>query len=786
MVMLRRYAGLAAIALLGVLTSSCADDPTDPPAPTGSLQVAIAGLPDTIDAAVTLSGPGGFSETIKGSKTVAALVPGTYTIAAARVTTSIATFVPAFESLQLTVGANSVSQATVVYAVSTGSLSLIVAGVPPDVPGKVQVVGPNGFRDSVSSTRTLGNLAQGVYTISVGEVNKGLNIYSPKTGEFVVTIAPSITPSRATVEYLLVTGTLNVNVHGLPDGVRAAFSVSGPVYTATGAGSLTLEGLRQGRYSIVASAVGSGASLHNPSPASQSVAVIAGSAAVANVNYSAAQPAPGLNLTIDAVQVQQVVQSYGGTVPTIAGRDALLRVFVRASEPNAHAPAVRVNLYDGLQLVSTQTISAPAGSVPVSAVEGTLTSSWNLALPASLIRPGLRVLAEVDPGNAIAETAENDNMWPTSGTPLALDVRATAPLAVRIVPITITASGLTGNVTAAHLALYESAARQLLPLSTITTELRPAFTSSAPALQPNDINGAWVQVLSELNALRAAEGSQAHYYGVVKVPYSAGLVGISYLPSFAAIGHDTLPNATATFVHELGHHFGRLHAPACGAGGFDANYPHAGGTIGAWGFDAASMTLRPPSTSDIMGYCDGRWISDYTFTGILGYRATQLSAAVAMAAKAPQRGLLIWGRIGAQGLVLEPAFEVDAPALLPNSAGPHRLEILDGSGRVAWSAAFRGERTIDTPWSEEHFAFVVPLASLRGDGAARIRLASYARQVELRPATSPRGVLVRDSRTGAILALGRSGSVDLKVLGRELDLTLSDGVRSIRRRVVVR
>jgi hypothetical protein len=348
----------------------------------------------------------------------------------------------------------------------------------------------------------------------------------------------------------------------------------------------------------------------------------------------------------------------------------------------------------------------------------------------------------------------------------------------------------------------------------MTTELRPAFTSSAPPLQANDANGSWVQVLSELNALRAAEGSQAHYYGVVKLPYTAGVVGISYLPSFAAIGHDTMPNAASTFVHELGHHFGRLHAPACGAGGQDANYPHAGGTIGAFGFDAASMSLLPPTTTDIMGYCDGRWMSDYTFTGILAYRASQANVAASLApAAAAPRGLLVWGRIGERGVTLEPSFEVDAPARLPRARGPHRLEIVNESGRVVWSAAFAGERTTDSPSDEEHFAFVVPLAALGDQPVARVRLVANGRRAELEPgavkmaaddfspvarrvsgsrarlswlAGAGRGVLVRDAGTGAILAIGRTRALDLMTGSRELDLTFSDGVRSLRRRVQVR
>jgi hypothetical protein len=304
----------------------------------------------------------------------------------------------------------------------------------------------------------------------------------------------------------------------------------------------------------------------------------------------------------------------------------------------------------------------------------------------------------------------------------------------------------------------------------------------------------------------------------VKLPYTAGVVGVSFLPSFVALGSDAAPNAPWTFVHELGHHFARLHSPSCGAGGIDANYPYANGTIGVTGFDPVSGALKPPSTPDIMGYCDNRWISDYTFTGILGYRAAQANVA-SRSIGAAQPGLLIWGRIGSSGIVLEPAFEVTAPPKLPSVDGPHLIEILGDDGAVLKRFSFSGDRTVDSPLgNEEHFAFVVPIDELRGREPARIRLAARGAQrvlttavgrttdrlagllaptvtrltpsrVRLRWSDAPgRGVLVRDAQTGAIIGFARGGDGDAVLATRslQLDLSLSDGVRTARRTVQVR
>jgi hypothetical protein len=264
-------------------------------------------------------------------------------------------------------------------------------------------------------------------------------------------------------------------------------------------------------------------------------------------------------------------------------------------------------------------------------------------------------------------------------------------------------------------------------------------------------------------------------------------------------------------VHELGHNFGRLHTPSCGAGGVDANYPYAQGAIGVYGYDAAAAALVTPAAPDIMGYCTQRWISDYTYTGIFGFRSTLANA---IGQSAAQRGLLVWGRIGSNGIVLEPAFDVNAPARLPTFGGPHELEVLDETGKVLTALSFRGDRAADAPGDDETFAFIIPIELFSGSTPARLRLVSAGRRTELTasrltPDTTGdfvptavrisatrvrvlwhdapgRGVMVRDAVKGAILTLARGGRAEVVTSAPSVDLILSDGVRSARRSVLVR
>ncbi len=142
-----------------------------------------------------------------------------------------------------------------------------------------------------------------------------------------------------------------------------------------------------------------------------------------------------LNLTIDGLYLTQAVQNYAGTVALVTNRDALLRVFVKASGQNGAAPLVRARLYENGTLFATHTLPAPAAGVPTSIDEGALSSSWNLLLPASEIRPGLSILADVDPDGLIAESNDGDNSYPVKGVPLALDVRTPSSFDVTFVPV---------------------------------------------------------------------------------------------------------------------------------------------------------------------------------------------------------------------------------------------------------------------------------------------------------------------------------------------------------------
>lgn len=776
---------------------------------TGRLNLSVTGVPAGAQASITVTGPGGFSQLATASTNYKGLVPGTYTITAASLGSGGHTWTPTPISQQVNVPASKQPvSAGVAYTLATGALNVTLSGLPPGSTGSATIAGPGGFNQTVTANASFKGLTPGTYTITAPAVTVAGQPWLPSPASQQVNVIASLTPASAAVAWSQSTGALTVTVSGLPGGASAAVTVTGPggfsqVLTTT----TTLTGLAAGSYTIAAANVSSGGTTYAPTPGSQNRTVTAGATATATVTYAGTGGGGGtLNLRIDGLYVTQAAQRYNGTAPLVAGRGGYLRVFVLANEANTAAPQVRVRLYAGGSLVQTYTISAPAAGVPLAVNEGSLTASWNVLIPAGLMQPGLTALADVDPTNALAETSETDNTFPASGTPGPVDVRTLPTFNLRFVPVLQSANGLQGNVTAGNAGSFLPTVRTLLPVGAYDADVRAAYTTSAPALQSDNANGAWGTVLSEVLALKSADASQRYYYGVVKTSYTSGVAGMGYVGGSArtAIGWDRLPSGSEVMAHEVGHNMGRQHAPCGGAGGPDPGYPYAGGSIGIWGLDVAALQLKnPASFFDLMGYCNPDWVSDYNWQAMLTYRQAGPNNSVGQSDRLTVgRGVLVWGRITPTGPVLEPAFEVDRGDLSPPAAGPHRLEVLDAAGRALYSAGFASHEVADLPGGrEEAFAFVVPLAS---SDIAELRLASGGRTVSRRsaallPAPSAlfareqdgRGVLtwdarahpvvmVRDAGTGQVLSFARGGSVRLPATATRLEATFSDGARSTR------
>jgi len=372
-------------------------------------------------------------------------------------------------------------------------------------------------------------------------------------------------------------------------------------------------------------------------------------------------------------------------------------------------------------------------------------------------------------------------------------------------------NGLTGNISSSNKDAFLVKTIKIHPIAAYSADVHATYTTNAVALTGDNSNGAWETILGEIQALRVAEGSPRTYFGVVRTSYTSGIAGISYIGGNASVGYDGMMSVEIA-SHEIGHSFGRLHAPCGVSGSTDPNYPYSAGNIGAYGFDVATSTLYPPSTAEVMSYCHPQWISDYTYTGVYNYRVAHPSAPDFVHADF-QPCVIVWGRITNGVVELEPSFEVLTHPSLPERSGAYSLHALDATGAQIFSLSFDGDSIADAPTAGRSFAYAVPVSSMRKPLASLVLAGprGFARRdshalstnanivaaplapsdtIPARVRATPNGVslawnaqryplvVVRDAKSGEILSFARNGTASIDTPSRDLELTLSDGVQS--------
>jgi CARDB len=790
---------------------------------TGTIQVTIAstGAPADPDGYQLLL-DGTASQTTAGSASVTlpTIAPGEHTVGLGGVADNCQ--VQGDNPLSLTVAAGQTASAA--FSVTCGS--------PPSATGTLRITttttGPNQDPDGyavsvddgtgqpigVSATLDVASLAPGGHKVQLtgAAANCSVGGNNPRTATVPEGGVVAVT---FTVTCTATTGSLTVTVAGLPAGTSGAVTVTGPSgYTQAVTQTQTLTGLAPGSYVATADDVSSGGTTYTPRAKTKSATVSAGATTTVTLTYDAV--AQTLNLRVAGFQLTQSTQTAAGDIPLVKGRDAFLRVFALANQANSAAPKVRVRLFQNGALASTLTIPAPGSSTPTAKDESTLNGSWNVKIPGSFIQAGLTVLADVDPDNAVPEMNETDNSFPESGTAQSEQVETASILKLRFVPVKQAANGLQGDVSDANKARFIDLTQRIHPLPGVDADVHAVYTTTtSDPLQADNGNGAWVTVLEEMDALRVAEGTDRTYFGVVRIGYFSGVAGIGFIGAPAALGYDDIQDGSRVVAHELGHTWGRFHSPCANPPGIDPDYPYPSGNIGVFGVDVAKGQLKAPSLPDIMGYCANPWISDYNYKAIEAFRAEQQAAAVATAAAREQPCLLVWGRIIDGRPVLEPAFELVMRPKMPRAGGPYSVDGVTPDGARVFGLSFDATSVADDPRGARTFAFAVPLSERSAAQLGGLRLVgpSGAAETLSRPVAAFGGavasdsvvarrvgggvalhwdatvhpmVMVRDARSGQILSFARGGDATVAAGSSDLEVVVSDRVRSRRVQVTVR
>ncbi len=347
-----------------------------------------------------------------------------------------------------------------------------------------------------------------------------------------------------------------------------------------------------------------------------------------------------------------------GRVQLVAGRDALLRVYVTLDAGWAPKPiTARIKLVADSPtggfikvLSATKTVSRPSS-------EADLDSTINVPIPGQFLQTASRfvVVLNADQGTPPGD-APMPARYPANGSLAPLDASPGAEkVKVKLVPVQYGADGSNRlpDMSAEQIERYRQILYKLYPTARVDITVHAPFPWNEPISGSGKGLGALLEAIGNLRRSEDAD-LDVYYYGAFNAAQSfeefcrggctTGLspTGAAYSVGVGFGGSREQGERTAeTAAHEIGHAHGLNHAPCGGAGGPDPGYPtgaeHAQARIGVWGYDQIANKLVDPGGSqppkDLMSYCNPSWISDYhhqkLFERVRGnndFRARMMSA----------------------------------------------------------------------------------------------------------------------------------------------------------------
>ncbi|MBI2912720.1 MAG: hypothetical protein HYY03_02230 [Chloroflexi bacterium] len=449
-----------------------------------------------------------------------------------------------------------------------------------------------------------------------------------------------------------------------------------------------------------------------------------------------------VDLSIDHIEVVQVVQTAGNDMRLVAGKATVARVFVKGTLPIDDVKLTLKGKRGGSDLGEPILINGSATGASPAVDRAAKTGSFNYRLPADWTHVGsIELEAEVKPPEGVADPEENNNKKATGATFYERRRLNIAYLPVCYQPPGQAAPACPDQVIATGSLLLN----KLFPLPDTGAIYGPV----------NVPNWIWTQPLTADNqrtiiaALRKrydlmqqlSGGSVADQLAGWLPPIPDILAGLSDPIWNGSTGRvsfnqmtDDLGDSQHTLAHEVAHNLGLRHPnkpDSCNAKDNKTDWPYADSTVQEYGWDMALNQVVAKTKRDLMTYCtppvENIWMSPHSYDKL--FQGNFQPAALGGVTAAGQAAyLVISGSAMADGTggTLDPAYTVTSSQAPPPSDpdGSHCLRFGPTVVDYCFTLEFKDHRTQE-PEPEEWFSLVVPLPA----GATSVALMAGATEL---------------------------------------------------------
>jgi hypothetical protein len=278
----------------------------------------------------------------------------------------------------------------------------------------------------------------------------------------------------------------------------------------------------------------------------------------------------------------------------VNGKTVAVRATTTASTP--FPASIKVTVSNSSGVIYENQARSPELAGPVISNS----TAYTATIPGEFVKPGIKITVI---GN-VNGSQFSESVSPSVGPDL-------SAASITIVPL-VTSDGISAKVPTVQ-EIRDVVIRHLpLPDDVKITVSAPQKLSV-----PLTSNQDWVTALSQLSVIRSkliapSTSSSSIFYGFA--PHRNTFYdGISYVGSTLALGTSSADSWARVFTHELGHLLSLKHAPCGTTDVLDTQFPYSGGKIGPVVPFNVLTAKDEPAEFDVMGYCGGKWFSDYSY-----------------------------------------------------------------------------------------------------------------------------------------------------------------------------